>query len=150
MRIVVTSYRHWQDRAAVFKALDYWDRMSGFHLKLGVGDCPTGGDAFARQWAWERGRMHETKVYPANWDLFAKGAGPLRNQWMIDDFDPMIVLAFLHPESKGARGCAEYARRKGITVLDKWEGRDGSERDHHTTGVGDSADDGAGLWDQSS
>jgi hypothetical protein len=42
---------------------------------------------------------------------------------MIDTIKPHLVLAFLHPKSKGTVQCWEYAKSQGYKVLEIWEGR---------------------------
>lgn len=39
---------------------------------------------------------------------------------MIDTEKPDLVLAFLHPASKGTVQCVRYARSKGIEVKEVW------------------------------
>lgn len=40
----------------------------------------------------------------------------MKKKFMIDEFKPDVVLAFLHPESKGAEMTVEYARSQNIPV----------------------------------
>ena len=136
MRIVVTGFRYWRNRDRIWSALADWDWISGHRLAVAVGDCETGADLFTRQWVRHAGRQDLCQVFRAgrgdpddqlpnmvasSWDRDGKFAGPKRNQAMIDMWHPLVVLAFLHPDSKGAKGCAEYARLKGIQVIDFWE-----------------------------
>lgn len=124
MIIVVTAYRHWQNPRTV------WNRMQRLQdecairregLEVGVGDCPTGGDSFIRDWALTAPVL--LRIFYADWANLGDAAGPTRNNLMIDEMRPEKVIAFLHPLSRGAKGCAEYARRKGIPVEPIWEGR---------------------------
>lgn len=45
-----------------------------------VGDCPTGADAIARQWAECRGVRVD--LHQADWKFFGRKAGPFRNRIM--------------------------------------------------------------------
>jgi hypothetical protein len=75
-----------------------------------------GADCLAREW----GREHGVKVVtvPADWATHGKAAGPIRNQRMIDDFKPDLVLAFAG--GKGTSDMVRRAERAGIAV--KWCG----------------------------
>lgn len=118
-RIVVTSSRNWGNPRRVFGALRR--ELAGGEFLLAVGDCPTGGDAMAKFW----GRKHlmwPVVEFAAPWELRRRAAGPIRNHFMIDMFRPHLVLAFLRPDSKGAKGCADYARGLGIEVIPFYEG----------------------------
>lgn len=48
----------------------------------------------------------EERRYPAQWSLHGRSAGPRRNQRMLDEGRPDLVLAF-----PGARGTADLVRR---------------------------------------
>jgi hypothetical protein len=128
MRIVVTAYRHWQNPRTV------WNRMQRLQdqcalersgLEVAVGDCPTGGDLFVRDWAVTA--PVALRVFHADWDRYGHAAGPIRNKEMINTMlregGVDKVVAFLHPLSLGASGCAEYAASLGLTVERIWEGR---------------------------
>ena len=106
-RVLVTGSRDWRNGDAVVAALDAANPTVVVH-----GGCPTGADAFAEQWCWERGVVQE--VYPADWNLGRK-AGPLRNKQMVDD-GADLVLAFVRDGSRGASGTVELARKAGIPV----------------------------------
>ena len=56
--------------------------------------------------------------FPANWLRYGRGAGPIRNQQMIDEGKPTIVLAFHNniDKSKGTKDMIEKAKRKKIPV----------------------------------
>lgn len=102
----------------MWRVLDWNLQDSGGNLRVVVGDCPTGVDRFVVLWC--RQRRVAYRVYSANWSAFGSAAGPKRNREMIDTERPDKVLAFLHPASKGAMGCARYARKQGYQVEEIW------------------------------
>jgi len=51
--------------------------------KLYVGDCKSGGDKFALQYAEEHLIDHE--VYEAYWDIYGRAGGVVRNKFMVKD-----------------------------------------------------------------
>jgi len=78
------------------------------------GDC-RGADRLAGQAAEQLGLT--VRAYPAQWDSHGRAAGPIRNQQMIDEEHPDLVIAF-HDDltkSKGTRDMLQRAKRSGIT-----------------------------------
>lgn len=49
------------------------------------------------------------RKFPADWDKYGKGAGPIRNKQMLEEGQPDMVLAFLAKESKGTRNMLQQA-----------------------------------------
>ncbi len=61
-----------------------------------------GADSFAEQYAKEKG--YDLKIFKANWNLFGKQAGFIRNEEMhkyISQFNKRGVIAFWDGQSKG-------------------------------------------------
>jgi len=79
------------------------------------GDCP-GVDREAAKIALARG--WNVVPYPAEWDRLGRSAGPLRNQRMLDEGRPDLVLAF-HTDpglGLGTRDMVRRARAAGVPV----------------------------------
>ena len=53
--------------------------------------------------------------YPAQWDVYGRRAGPIRNQEMIDEGKPDGVVAF-----PGGKGTADMVRRAEAAGLKVW------------------------------
>jgi len=49
-------------------------------------------------------------AFPAQWDKYGRSAGPLRNQQMLDEGKPDIVLAF-HASLAKSKGTKDMVRR---------------------------------------
>ena len=70
------------------------------HIKKKNKDIPViiisghakGADSLAEQWA--KKREVSLEIYPAEWDVYGKSAGFMRNQQMIDEGLPDLVVAF--------------------------------------------------------
>jgi hypothetical protein len=96
-RILVTSSRTWPDESFVWDVLD---TVAGEAPAIPVivthGDCPTGGDRFARNWARGTTPHAQDDPHPADWDRLGKQAGFVRNEAMVD-LKPQLCLAFLQP-----------------------------------------------------
>lgn len=50
-----------------------------------------------------------------SWKDHGKAAGPIRNQLMLDDFKPDLVVAF--PGGKGTADMVKKAQDAGVTVI---------------------------------
>lgn len=61
--------------------------------------------------------------FPAQWDLFGKRAGVVRNQKMLDEGHPTLVLAF-HKNLSASKGTKDMVRRaeKAGIPFEIWEG----------------------------
>lgn len=119
LRVLVCGGRDYADRDAVFRALDGLTGEITDETPLGTidlvvihGACPTGADLWADEWAiinWSR-----FEEYPADWPKHGRAAGPIRNQRMIDEGRPDLVLAF--PGGRGTADMVRRARAAGIEV----------------------------------
>jgi len=117
MRLLVCGSRHWDDEDTIYRVLD--DLTAG-HVDVVVieGEAP-GADTMARSWAAGRGVPFDP--YPADWDgARARGdyrkAGPERNQRMLDEGHPTLVVAFPLGDSRGTWDMVRRAQRAGVPV----------------------------------
>lgn len=114
MRVLVCGDREWRHKAAVWDELDDLI-MQHQHLVLIEGGA-RGADRMAGEWAeaWLRspaeGYSVEHLHFPADWKRYGKGAGPKRNQQMLDEGEPDLVIAF-HANIAASRGTADMVRR---------------------------------------
>jgi hypothetical protein len=112
MRLLVTGGRFWNQREEAYKWLDM------IHEEMGVtvlihGDAK-GADRLCRDWALENNI--ETEAYPItkeDWRIIGNKAGPIRNQQMIDEGKPDMLMAFL-----GGTGTAHMKRIAKKAKLD--------------------------------
>ena len=81
------------------------------------GDC-RGVDRQLAGWFAERFSCEITAV-PANWSLYGRSAGPLRNQVMVDMLDPDcdIAVGFLTASSVGSLDTIRRCQAAGVTVV---------------------------------
>jgi UDP-N-acetylmuramoylalanine-D-glutamate ligase len=106
MRVLVCGGRDFWDRDAISRAMMPYRPQPvtepSEHILI-VGGA-TGADALAEEWADVWGMRK--RVFPANWARDGRAAGPIRNQRMIDEGKPDLVIAF-----PGGRGTADMVRR---------------------------------------
>jgi hypothetical protein len=114
VRILVCGGRDYDDRARVFQALDLLAATRGMSMLIHGG--ARGADSLAGEWAAAR-RIPETvyPVHPMDWKTLGPRAGPLRNQYMLDDSKPDAVVAF-----PGGRGTADMIARAEKAGLKVW------------------------------
>lgn len=112
-------------RAAQQKAdAEYWGlwrALDSIHaktpIKVVIHGVAQGADEIAASWAASRRQKGEAILvapFKADWRSHGKAAGPLRNQRMIDDGKPDLVLAA--PGSRGTLDMVTRAVKAGIAV----------------------------------
>lgn len=98
-RVLVTGSRSWLGVHKIAGQLDLipWRSDASGRLVVVVhGDCPTGADRIARDWAERRnadGWRVEHEPHPADWNSLGRGAGFARNAAMVRT-NADVVLAF--------------------------------------------------------
>lgn len=110
-RLLACGGRDYVDRERVFRALDAADKRR--HVTTIIHGDYRGADALAKAWAIERRR--EQLPFPADWNRYGHGAGPIRNQQMIDEGKPDAVVAL-----PGGTGTADMIMRAEAAGLPVW------------------------------
>ena len=74
-----------------------------------------GADKLGEQFA----NANECKlsIFPADWEKYGKGAGHIRNQQMIDEGKPDLVVAFPTKTSRGTYDMINKAKKAGLPVI---------------------------------
>ena len=111
MRILVCGGREFDNWALLSCTLDY---EFDIRLRENVvihGDAK-GADFLASVWAVDRGVEEER--YPADWKKYGKSAGVIRNQQMLDEGKPDLVIAF--PGGRGTADMISRAQKDGVKV----------------------------------
>lgn len=110
MRVLVCGGRSYRNHESLFGVLD------GLHssktLVAVIDGGARGADWLASSWALEHGVPSQT--FRADWKHLGKAAGPIRNQRMIDEGKPDLVIAF--PGASGTADMVRRAHRAGIPV----------------------------------
>lgn len=115
MRILVCGGRGYgtgkpHEWLAMFRALSALHDQRYFTAVI-EGGAP-GADAGARSFGEQKGIPVST--YEADWKTHGKAAGPIRNQRMLDEGKPDLVIAF--PGGRGTADMVRRARAAGIEV----------------------------------
>ena len=111
-RILICGDRNYQDW---IKVQEYLDTISRTTIIIHGG--ARGADSLAGNLATSL-KMKVIK-FPANWDKYGKAAGVLRNQQMLDEGHPDLVVYF-HKDienSKGTKDMLKRATDSGIRTI---------------------------------
>jgi hypothetical protein len=98
MKVLVCGGRDFKDSTLLYKALDEIQPTL-----IIEGNC-RGADRLARLWAISHQVPYQT--FKANWDQWGAAAGVMRNQKMLDEGQPDLVVA-----CPGGRGTADMITR---------------------------------------
>lgn len=112
-RTLVCGGRNYSDRERVYHFLDH------LSPKTVIEGAATGADTMAGDWAREHNV--ECLEFKADWDMHGKSAGPIRNQQMIDEGKPTLVVAF--PGGKGTADMLARARKHNIPIIEVLNGK---------------------------
>jgi hypothetical protein len=72
-----------------------------------------GADALGRMFANDYNIP--LKTFPANWERYGRSAGHIRNQQMLDEGHPDLVIAF--PGGRGTANMIERAKKAGVETI---------------------------------
>lgn len=111
MKVLVCGGRDYTDRIRVYAKLGEL-RAKGLSYIIHGG--ARGVDEFAGDWG--HGFLVPVRVFHADWERHGKRAGPIRNQQMIDEGRPDLVVAF--PGGAGTADMVRRARKAGIDVIE--------------------------------
>ncbi|MGQ3297700.1 DUF2493 domain-containing protein [Reyranella sp.] len=109
-RVLVCGGRTYRDMREVSRVLD------------GLAPKPTliihggafGADSCASEWAYKRGVPEQR--FAADWKTHGRAAGPIRNQQMLDEGRPDLVVAF--PGGTGTADMVRRAKAAGVRVIE--------------------------------
>ena len=113
MRILVCGGRDYSNFAQMTTILDALDYGKDGYITLVINGAARGADKMSTNWALSNGTDYIE--YPADWDKFGKAAGSIRNQQMLDEGKPDLVIAF--PGGTGTADMIRRSRKAGIEVL---------------------------------
>ncbi len=99
MKVLVCGGRNYNDYESVKSCLDMLPPITCI-----ISGCARGADTLGIRYAEE----HNIPImrFPADWNTYGKAAGSIRNQQMLDEGQPQLVIAF-----PGGSGTADMVRR---------------------------------------
>lgn len=110
---LVCGGRDFDDDVMFQSAMSDLVRLRGMPSTI-IHGAARGADTLADEWA----KRHALRVraFPANWRKHGRAAGPIRNQQMLDEGRPYLVVAF--PGGRGTVDMVRRARDAGIDVVE--------------------------------
>lgn len=111
-RVLVCGSRNWSDRDYLEGFLDRTLESHG--IDVVIHGAARGADTMAGEWASKRGIP--VMAFPADWAAHGRAAGPIRNQRMLDEGKPTLVIAFALNLST-SKGTSDMLRRAGRANL---------------------------------
>lgn len=111
MRLLVCGGRDYSDVWRLTAVLD-WVWIDSFGIVEVIHGGARGADSLAGEWAKRKGIP--VRVFPADWKQHGRRAGPIRNQQMLDEGRPTVVVAF--PGGTGTADMVRRARAAGVLV----------------------------------
>ncbi len=108
MRAIVCGSRNYKNWELLYRVLD------GLGITHVIEGGARGADRLAREWA--QSRLIPMTTFDANWDTHGKVAGQIRNQQMLDEGKPELVVAFPLEKSSGTWDMVRKARAAGVKV----------------------------------
>ncbi|WP_248805026.1 DUF2493 domain-containing protein [Pseudomonas sp. MWU13-2100] len=90
MRVLICAGRYYLNAAMCRKALEAYHQTRRISVLIHGGNQFLGSEV--EDWARENG-THLVR-YPSNWQLYGKQAERRRNQFMLTDSEPELVIAF--------------------------------------------------------
>ena len=118
LRVLVCGSRTYADEAKVHDVLSAINRVHG-PIDTIIDGAATGADTLGWGWGYNSPGI-KSERYAANWNLHGKAAGPIRNQQMLDEGKPDLVVAFVDKPLSQSRGTADMvcrSRAAGLRVI---------------------------------
>ncbi len=114
MRILVCGSRTWTDGGRIAENLLRLVVNQSVPLCTVIHGGARGADMLAGVAALKLGL--DMRVFPADWKRYGRAAGAIRNQQMLDEGKPDIVLAFWDGKSRGTMDMVNRARKAHVEV----------------------------------
>ena len=106
LKVLVCGGRDFSDYKLLTRTLDQLRPTTIVH------GAARGADSMAGEYA--KRQVIPCQVFPAEWNKYGKRAGYVRNQQMLDEGKPDLVVAF--PGGPGTRMMVKIAREQGFKV----------------------------------
>ena len=118
MRVLVCGGRDYTDRDHIWNTLTKIDAWRG-PFSCVIHGAARGADEEAMIWVntmADSGRSIHHAPFVADWRTHGRAAGVIRNQRMIDEGKPALVIAF--PGGRGTADMVSKAKKAGIEVIE--------------------------------
>lgn len=117
LKVIIAGSRNFNNYKLLKKKMDFFlknkidKNKPYFNIEI-VSGTARGADTLGEKYAKEKG--FALKRFPANWDLYGKKAGYIRNREMRDYADVCVV--FWDGESKGSKHMINLAKEDNMPI----------------------------------
>ena len=118
LRVLVCGGREFDDQSLVDAVLDALFAQCNGSMMVMHGSA-SGADACAHAWAFAKravGAQVGVSWWAADWKRHGRAAGPIRNQTMLDEGRPQLVVAF--PGGRGTADMVAKSRASGLHLIE--------------------------------
>jgi hypothetical protein len=112
-RIIVAGSRYFDDFDLLCEKLDFFLREKEGMVTI-VSGAAKGADLLGEKYAEMRG--YYVQRYPADWDKYGRGAGPIRNKQMAKDADALVAFRKKPDGTAGTNNMIKTAKDIGLKV----------------------------------
>lgn len=112
IRVLVCGGRDFSNKHQLYTELDRIHAETPISCIIEGGAA--GADYLAARWS-VRANLNDHARYPADWTMHGRAAGPIRNQRMLDEGKPDLVVAF--PGGRGTADMVRRAEKAGVPVV---------------------------------
>ena len=112
LRVLVCGGRNYHNQEHVWTTLSELDAKQPFGLL--IHGAATGADRLAQTWALNR--LIPDREFDSNWPKYGGAAGAIRNQHMIEEGKPDLVVAF--SGGPGTGDLVQRAKLHGVKVIE--------------------------------
>lgn len=120
MHLAIVGSRDFTDWETFVTAVDTFREGFQEPFTAIVSGGAKGADIFARRYSLLYDM--EMREYPAQWDKHGKGAGFIRNTFIVDDADALLAFYGPNGETKGTTHSLNLAKEKGIPYAVYYQG----------------------------
>ena len=110
MRILICGDRHWKDYDSIYSYIQTLNKDSTI-----IHGNANGADKLAGHAAASLGILN-IEEYPANWIKYGKAAGVIRNQQMLNEGNPNLVV-FFHNDLLNSKGTKDMISRSLKSII---------------------------------
>lgn len=112
-KVIIAGTRTFSDYDLLCRKCDeFLQKQTQTHSIVIVSGTARGADRLGERYAAEHG--YSVERYPANWNVYGKAAGYIRNSDMANASDALIC--FWDGQSRGSGHMIDLARKKGLSV----------------------------------
>ncbi len=106
MKILICGCRHYSFYDKIKRYIE--EEKENHQELIIIQGGASGADNLAKRASKEL--FIECREYKADWNTYGKSAGPKRNQKMLDEENPDLVIAF-HPDIESSKGTKDMINR---------------------------------------